>query len=59
MYIETSFGSVGDRANLISPIFQKVDAIIMTIEGIFLTFSCLLFQYFQQSRNAVIGSGGK
>lgn len=24
MYIETSFGSIGDRARLVSPVFQKV-----------------------------------
>ena len=32
MYIETSFGSVGDRANLISPRFQKVGNFVSILE---------------------------
>jgi len=29
VYIETSFGSVGDRARLVSPLFQKVENLFL------------------------------
>jgi len=32
MYIETSYGSVGDRARLVSPLFQKVKIFLKAIK---------------------------